>query len=293
MKPFVCAWLAICPLYVAQEPVVTQTKVIKGEDWKTDVTIRRINGRWWSPDDREVYPPSSGSFFWTLDSKPGVVRFFHHRPFQLALAESLHLFMAPDEVKAALGQPNRIFGQDAHAVWYYYAANGTKLSVRFMDGVLGEATYYSIGETRTPVASIERELDGRSIYKVMADRAARKTWGWQAQKAEENRIDQSVRSAALRHGIRPGAPPHVEVVTVAAAEPARPAAKRLVSAAAVSRIAAGERREDVLSRLGEPRTRYSITGDDGVQETFAYDLDSGENAIVRLLDGKVTEVRRQ
>ena len=49
-------------------------------------------------------------------------------------------------------------------------------------------------------------------------------------------------------------------------------------------------REEVLSQLGEPSSRFSIAGDDGVRETFSYDLDTGEAAI-RLVAGRVVKVR--
>jgi hypothetical protein len=100
------------------------------------------------------------------------VQFFHHRPFDLSRAESLHLFMRPGEVGAALGEPNCVAGADNHAVWLYYAADGTKLTVRFMDdGVLGEATYDAAGKKSWPVASMERELNGRGIDDALRERA--------------------------------------------------------------------------------------------------------------------------
>jgi hypothetical protein len=43
--------------------------------------------------------------------------------------------------------------------------------------------------------------------------------------------------------------------------------------------------------LGEPRSRYAITDDEGTRESFTYDLDNGEAVVIRLVDGKVTKVR--
>ena len=296
------AWLSISHVILAQAPHVTDTRLVN--EGTGQELLRKINGRWWSQDNREVYPPSEGGIFWQLDSKPGVCQFFHHRPFQLARAESLRLWMNKQEVEAALGPPNRIFGTDNHAFWYYYAANGTKLQVRFMDdGVLGEAKYYATGEKSSPVASIERELNGRDIFKLLQERAAQRSAEWLAKKTEESRIDQAARSEALRRGIRPassgswsrGAQPGlvaVEPVNVPrAAEPEPSQKKRIVSAEALAAVAPGMAREDVLSRLGEPSSRYAITGDDGVRETFTYDLDTGEAVAIRLVDGKVVKVR--
>jgi outer membrane protein assembly factor BamE (lipoprotein component of BamABCDE complex) len=219
-------------------------------------------------------------------------------------AESLRLWMKKDEVEAVLGPPNRIFGTDNHAWWYYYASDGIKLDVRFMDdGVLGEAKYFAVGEKSWPVASIERELNGRDIFKLLQERAGKRSEEWLAKKSEENRIDQAARGEALRRGIRPASPgsrfrgtqPSVVEVELAnaqrATEPEPPVTKRLVPAGALAKVAPGTSREEVLSRMGEPSSRSAITGDDGVRESFTYDLDSGEAVVIRLLDGKVMKVR--
>jgi len=296
-----CAWIAVCQVILAQAPRVTDTKLV--DAGKAKELLRKINGRWWSQDNREVYPPSKGGVFWELDSKPGTCQFFHHRSFQLDRAESLSLWMNKEEVEAALGPPNRIFGTDDHAFWYYYASDGTKLSVRFMDGVLGEAKYYAIGEKSWSVASIERELNGRSIYKLLQERATKRSVEWLAKKTEENRIDQAARSEALRKGIRPpncgprfrsAQPSVVTVEAVNVSPPAdtkAPAKKRIISAQALAAVELGTSRADVLSRLGEPSNRFSITSDEGVRESFTYDLDSGEAAVIRLVEGKVVKVR--
>jgi len=292
-----CAWLAVCQVMLAQEPHVTDTKLVnsgKGQEW-----LRKINGRWWSQDNREVYPPSKDGMFWELDSKPGTCQFFHHRPFQLDRAESLRLWMKKEEVESALGPPNRIFGTDGHAFWYYYAANGTKLQVRFMDGVLGEAKYYAIGEKSWSVASIEREMNGRDIYKLLQERALQRSSESLAKKMEENRIDAAARSEALRRSTRPassvarsrGVQPSVVTVESATAVTEPPAPKRIVSAEALAAVTPGATREDVLNRLGEPSSRFAISGDEGVRESFTYDLDTGEAVVIRLMDGKVVKVR--
>jgi hypothetical protein len=270
----------LCPLLLAQ--VVTDTKWV--DNWEEKGApreqLRKINGRWWSQDNREVQPPGKDGGFWTLDSKPGTCQFFHHRPFQLARAESLHLFMSPPEVEAMLGKPNRTLGD---GFWWYYAADGTKLSVRFMgkDG-LGEAKYEYLHEKSQSVASVASDLGGRDIYKVMSDRAWKRTQEQQATKMSDFRA---------AHG-GPGMRPSVVTagsVPVAPSDPVPP--KRIVSTEALTAIAVGATREDVLSRLGEPSSRFAITDDDGTRESFTYDLESGSTVEIRLLAGKVTKVR--
>lgn len=256
--------------------------------------MRKINGRWWSEDNREVYPPSKGGAFWVLDSKPGVVDFVHHRPFHLDLAESLHMFMQPAEVEAVLGQPNRIFGTGDHANWYYYAANGTKVSVRFMGDGLGEADYDPVNGKRYSVATIERELGGRNIYSVLAERATQRSGEWRAQKAAESRVDQSDRFAAMRASARSGRSGFSQAVAVpipqaGATQPPPP--KRIVSAEALAALVPGTARADVLTRLGEPSYKSTIVSGEGASESFTYHRASGETVVVRLLNGKVSEVR--
>lgn len=274
----------LCQLILAQAPVVTDTKWV--ENWEEKGTpreqLRKINGRWWSRDNREVTPPAKDGGFWTLDSRPGTCRFFHHRPLQLARAESLHLFMTPQEVEAVLGQPNRTLGPYEHGFWFYYAANGTKLTVRFMGDGLGEANYNDIGGKSRSVASIESELGGRNIYKVLADRA------W---KKNEDNLTSQMSSFRAAHSGR-GAQPSVVTVDPVPVDRVDPApAKRIVSAETYSGIAVGAARQEVLSRLGEPSFRYAITDDDGTRESFTYDLDNGETVTIRLLAGKVTALR--
>lgn len=277
-----CACVFLCRLVLAQAPVVTATQWV--ENWEEKGSprelLRKINGRWWTQDNREVTPPAKTGGFWTIDSKPGTCQFFHHRPFQLARAESLHLFMSPRDVEAVLGQPNRTLGNNEHGFWFYYAADGTKLTVRFMgDAGLGQANYDDIGGKSRPVASVASDLGGRDIYKVLADRAWKKN--------QETKLS-SNRQASSHRGVHPN------VVTVAAVPEDQPdptPPKRIVSRQAYAAIAVGASRQDVLDRLGEPGASYAITDDDGTHESFTYDLDSGEVVVIRLSGGKVIAVR--
>jgi hypothetical protein len=60
----------------------TATKLVGYRNGKE--LLRKINGRWWTKDNREVYPSSKTGVFWEIDSEVGVVDFYHHRPFDLA-----------------------------------------------------------------------------------------------------------------------------------------------------------------------------------------------------------------
>lgn len=291
------AWLAVCQVVRAEAPYVTETKWVNNweERGKGRELLRKINGRWWSEDNREVTPPAMGSGFWLLDSKPGTGEFFHHRPFALGRAESLQLFMTHEEVEAVLGPPNRTLGKGQNGHWFYYASNGTKVDIWFVDdGVLGDAKYDTPGQKSWRVASVERDLGGRDLFKVLAERARDRSNQRSAQRTQDFRSDQGARMEALRQragSTSRGAQP--SVVTVAPASAAQPAApKRMVAAEAIAAITPGTGRDDVLARLGEPSARFSIAGDEGARESFTYDLDNGETVIIRLLDGKVVKVQR-
>ena len=176
---FLFALLSLSTAALAQIPQVTETRKVDIGDRITPkkIIVRKINGRWWSEDNREVtavneVAPNGDKLPWLIQTEPGAVQFFHHRPLDLSRAESLHLFMRPKEVGAALGEPNAVVGPDDHAVWLYYAADGTRLSVRFMDdGVLGEAIFDAAGKPDWSVAAVERDLNGRDVRDVMRERA--------------------------------------------------------------------------------------------------------------------------
>ena len=270
MRLAAAALLACC----INAQTVTDTKWVENwENGKGRTELRKINRRWWTQDNREVTPPGQGQVFWTPDSRPGTCVFYHHRPVQIARAESLHLFMSPQDVEAVLGQPNRTMERDGHGFWWYYAANGTKLTVRFMGGGgLGEASYSDPGGKSRPVTSVVNDLGGRDLYKVFSERARAK----------------NQQPIGTRRGSWPSVAT-VDPVPVAPAQPAPP--KHIVSAEAYAAVAVGASRQDLLERLGEPTSRYAITDDDGTHESFTYDLDNGETVVIRLLSGKVTKVR--
>jgi hypothetical protein len=231
---------------------VTATKLVDYRNGKE--LLRQINGRWWTQDNREVNPPSETGYFWVIDSEPGVVDFYHHNPFDIRLAERLHLFMMPAMVEAMFGKPTGIFQTGPEGgFWYYYAADGMKLMVRFRQGVVGEAEYEPLKGKQYSVASLATELNGRSIYKVMAERAGQRSGETQTRRTLEPRAA-TLRNAPLPIASTPLAGPVPE--------------KRIISREALAGIQAGMPRADLLAALGEPSSRLSLSGGDGVRETF-------------------------
>lgn len=66
------AVLFICSAAALYAQEITATKWV--EDWengKAKTELRKINGRWWTEDNREVTPPGTGQVFWTPDSRLG------------------------------------------------------------------------------------------------------------------------------------------------------------------------------------------------------------------------------
>lgn len=257
---FFCLFLAE---NLASAQVVTATKLVSYYNKKE--LLRQINGRWWSTDNREVSPPSKTGMFWELTSEPGVVDFYHHEPFDLRRAERLHLFTPLASVQPLLGPPNVIFKMGPEsAMWFYYAANGTRVRVRIMEGVVGEAQYEPVRGKPYPVATLSAELAGRSIYTLLAERATQ-------------RLRQSPASA-----------PSPRLTAPVAIAP--PPEKRIVSSEALSSVHTGMSRAELLAALGEPSSRFSISTGDGLRETFRYHLPDGAAVELRMTDGKVTQV---
>ena len=98
-------------------------------------TARKINGRWWSQDNREL-KRTNATWLWDISGGNAreLVRFDHHYPFDASKVNLVDRSMGPDQVKAVLGAPNSIFPSDRpeqHQHWDYYGPDGYKLSIQF------------------------------------------------------------------------------------------------------------------------------------------------------------------
>jgi hypothetical protein len=283
------AFLLAFPAF-AQEPMVTATTWV--DDWadhKGKARLRKINERWWTDDNREVYPPGKKGVFWEIDSKKGVCTFHHHRPFDLTHSEWLHLWMTPDDVEHMLGEPNREFGPRGQGFWYYYGVDGTALRVRFMSGELGEADFDRRAKT-WPVDSVKEELGGRSIYEVMAERATKKNSN--PQRTQESQTTPVTSASHLGHSSHSQQGSIIEVspsaTDAAPLVPAEPIVAITVSALASVKMRMS--RDDVLRALGKPSSRFSVAGSDGVTEYLSYQVEDGRKVTIRLLSGKVAQL---
>jgi hypothetical protein len=145
MRWIVLSSLLLTHALLAQEgAVVTQTMRIEID--KRVHTARKINGRWWSEDNRELTRTNVG-WLWNVSGGNAwqLVRFDHHRPLDPSRVSQVNRSMGPDQVRAVLGPPNSVFPSDkpaAQQMWDYYGAGGYKLSIHFSSsGGIFNATF--------------------------------------------------------------------------------------------------------------------------------------------------------
>jgi hypothetical protein len=139
---------------------------------------------------------------------------------------------------------------------------------------LGQAEYLIPGGGNQPVPSFVRELNGESIFTLSARRAAL--------------LAQQERAS---HAPSPRAKSSQSIPIPQATGPDKPIHKSIVSKSALESIQPGATRDEVLTQLGAPTYRSSISGDEGLKETFTYHLDESTPATIRLLNGMVAQVR--
>jgi len=136
--------LFVLQIIAQPDAVVTQTMRIEID--KRIHVARKINGRWWSEDNRELSRTNVG-WLWNVSGGNAwhLVRFDHHRPVDPAKVNSIDRSMGPDQVRAILGPPNSVFPSDkpaAQQIWAYYGADGYKLSIHFSSsGGIFNATF--------------------------------------------------------------------------------------------------------------------------------------------------------
>jgi hypothetical protein len=130
---FLASLLLTLQLAGQQGAVVTETMRIEIDN--RIHTARKINGRWWSEDNRELSQTNVG-WLWNVSGGNArhLVRFDHHRPVDPTKVNQIDRSMGPDQVRAILGPPNSVFPSDKPAAqqsWDYYGAGGYKLSISF------------------------------------------------------------------------------------------------------------------------------------------------------------------
>jgi hypothetical protein len=272
MNRFLVAIFAMAGTLSAQTITAVTTVSIDGKPQR----IRKINGRWWSDENRELSPTKEG-FIWYISSKKGEGwTFHHHRPLHLAKVEQLHLFQDPGSVESLLGQPNFEAGQRSpgdSTMWHYYAEDGTAVLLQFIRNQLAIAKYErkDLGVSGKPVQSVERELAGRNIFKVMADQAT---------------------AELPKHGAAAAARPSSSVTTVRNVSVTPDPPQRRISPHLIDSVKPGMTRADVVAALGEPSGGMAIAGGESDYEDMTYLLDPAGEMSVHLEKGKVARVSK-
>ena len=243
--------------------------------------VRKINGRWWSDDNRQLTPTKGGFLWWISSEKGKSWAFHHHRPVNLELAESLHLFMDPSATRDLLGEANESAEREGSGsrLWMYYAANGTALFVRFIGDELADARYErsDFGIAGKPVQSVAQDLGGRDVFKVMADR----TWQRSSPAAYAKYHGQDPRAQTTTSTVS------VETVSVRPDPPAR-----RISAELANSVQVGMTRSEVVQILGKPSGGMQISGGENESEKMTYALDPSGEISFRMEKGKVARIVR-
>jgi hypothetical protein len=177
MRTFVISMLFAASYVLAQGGgVVTDTMRIEID--KRIHTARKVNGRWWSEDNRELHQTNVG-WLWTINGGNAwqLVRFDHHRPVDPTKVSQLDRSMGPDQVRAILGAPNSVFPSDSPASqqhWDYYGAGGYKLSIMFSSsGGIFTASYEPDAKTMPKdVPHLVFRVNGKSAQESFAEHKA-------------------------------------------------------------------------------------------------------------------------
>jgi hypothetical protein len=155
-------------------------------------------------------------------------------------------------------------------------------SFKFSNDELIEARYErpDYGVKGRQVQSIARELDGRNIYKILADR------NWQ-------RSDPA--AYAKFHGQTvPTQAGNVRTIVISdpSSGPATPAPKRRVSSDVADSVKIGMTRTEVVRIMGDPSAGMHISSGDSDSETMNYPLDTGRSISFEMDQGKVVRISK-
>ena len=297
-----CGILAAASL--AAQPGAHVTDTMRIEIDKRIHTARKINGRWWSEDNRQLSRTNVG-WLWTISGGNAwkLVRFDHHYPVDPSKVELLDRSMGPDQVRSILGSPNSVFPSDRpeqEQHWDYYGANGYKLAIMFgSSGGIFTADYEPDAHSMPKdVPHLAFRFNGKTARE--AHEEARQPWTTPGKEQtpdqlraqvkaqiEQSRADMAQKRAEMEQR-RSGKT--VEVSHVAPSKPLVPA--RRITADEIKSVTTGMPRTDVIKLLGDPMTMFTISGDDGARETLMYATAEGPNVSVVLLNGKVAQVAR-
>jgi len=291
-------WVPLLASTLTAQPGATVTERMKIRIDGRVHTARKINGRWWSEDNRELSRTNVG-WLWNISGGNAIhlVRFDHHYPVDPAKGSFLDRSMGPNQVRAILGPPNSVFPSDRpeeQQAWDYYGPNGYKLSIHFSpSGGIFTASF---------------EPDARSMPKDVPHLAFRFNGKTASESFEERKKQQPAREVprsmaefreqlktemAQRRSRRSAIPSSRGVVEIPPAAPPAPAPpSRKVTTQELKSVAIDMPRAGLIALLGEPFSRMAITTDEGTRETLVYQTDAGSTVSIVVFKGKVSQLPR-
>ena len=261
-------------------------------------TVRQVNGRWWTSENREVR--KTGATRWVPATNIGgnlrqFLRFDHHQPVDADRVDLLDRTMGPDQVRSLLGPPNVVFPSnrpETRQVWFYYGPGGFKLTIQFSWKGLGIHQATVEANAQSPAHEVQHlafRILGNGNDDIDEESPRNRALGMAAESysdavAVEQGLSLLSEYMASRHGggaLLARAKPSG---TANDAAPAKDPAMRSLSA--------GMPRTRVIELLGEPSTRYTIHSVEGSRETLVYVQNGGQSVTrVIVVEGKLSEVQ--
>jgi hypothetical protein len=291
------SWILLLASTALAQPGANVTERMQIEIDGHVQTARKINGRWFSSDNRELTRTNVG-WLWNISGGNArhLVRFDHHYPVDPTKVNLIDRSMGPGEVKAILGPPNSVFPSDRpeqEQQWDYYGRDGYKLSVKFSNsGGIFTADFEPDAKSMPQdVPHLAFRFNGKttreSYEESKQQRVSRPVPQSQAEFREQLKAEM-----AQRRSQRSASQVHSEIVTVPAAAPL-PAAppSRKVTAEEIKAVVIGMSRAELITILGEPASRFAIASGEGNRETLEYQTEAGSVSIV-IFKGKVSQLPR-
>lgn len=264
-------------------------------------TVRQVNGRWWTTENREVR--KVGSTRWVPAANIAAnlrqyLRFDHHQPVDPDRVELLDRTMGPDQVRSLLGPPNVVFPSnrpETRQVWFYYGPGGFKLAIQFSWKGLGIHQATVEANAQSPAHEVQHlayRILGNGSEDIDEESPRNRALGMAAESyADSVAVEQGLSFLrdymASRHG------GSVRGATLARAKPVGDAADAgPAKDPAMRSLSAGMPRTRVIELLGEPSTRYTIHSVEGSRETLVYVQNGGQSVTrVIVVEGKLSEVQ--
>ena len=291
-------WIPLVAFTALAQPGATVTERMQIRIDGRMHNARKINGRWWSEDNRELGRTNVG-WLWSISGGNAVhlVRFDHHYPVDPSKVGLLDRSMGPGQVKAILGAPNSVFPSDRpeeQQQWDYYGLNGYKCSIHFSHsgGIFTASFEPNAGSMPQDVPHLAFRFNGKTTQESFEESKKQRPVRPKPASAAEFREQLKAEMAQRRSKLSgpPASPSMMEVPAAVAPAPAQPSRK--ITSEELKGVATGMARAELIALLGEPFSRFAITSDTGTRETLVYITEKDSTVSIVVVQGKVAEIKR-